>query len=114
VAGRLEGKIALITGAARGQGRAHAVRMAREGADVIAVDVCAPLPGVAYLSATLDDLKQTVREVEQLDRRIVPIIADVRDVDPLRVAVDAAVAELGRLDVVVATPASASPPPGTR
>jgi SDR family mycofactocin-dependent oxidoreductase len=102
VAGRVEGKVALITGAARGMGRAHAVRLAQEGADIVAVDVCAPLPGVAYDSATPEDLDETVRQVEKLDRRIVSARLDVRDLDPLRAAVDAAVADLGRLDIVVA------------
>jgi SDR family mycofactocin-dependent oxidoreductase len=102
VAGRVEGKVALITGAARGMGRAHAVRLAREGADIIAVDVCAPLPSVAYDSATPEDLDETVRQVEKLDRRIVSAQLDVRDLDRLRSAVDGAVADLGRLDVVVA------------
>jgi len=102
MAGRVEGKVALVTGAARGMGRAHALRLAREGADVIAVDVCGPLPGVAYDSATPADLEETVRLVEQLDRRIVTAVLDVRELAPLRAAVDDAVTELGRLDVVVA------------
>lgn len=101
MAGRVEGKVAFITGAARGQGRAHAVRLAEEGADIIAVDVCAPLP-VPYDSATPEDLQETVRQVEALDRRIISAIVDVRDLPALREAVDNAVAELGRLDVVVA------------
>ncbi|WP_214403584.1 mycofactocin-coupled SDR family oxidoreductase [Pseudonocardia lacus] len=102
MAGRVQGKVALITGAARGQGRAHAVRLAREGADVIAVDVAAPLPSVAYESATPEELAETAAMVEKLDRRIVTARVDVRDLDALRAAVDDGVAELGRLDVVVA------------
>jgi len=102
VAGRVQGKVALITGAARGQGRAHAVRLAQEGADVIALDVAAPLPSVAYESATPEDLAETAALVEKLDRRIVTARVDVRDLDALRSAVDDGVAELGRLDVVVA------------
>jgi SDR family mycofactocin-dependent oxidoreductase len=102
MAGRVEGKVALITGAARGMGRAHAVRLAQEGADVIAVDVCAPLPSVPYDSATPADLDETARQVEKLDRRIVTARLDVRDLGALREAVAAAVADLGRLDVVVA------------
>ncbi len=99
---RVAGKVALVTGAARGQGRAHAVRLASEGADVIVVDLCAPLPSVAYESATPEDLAETVRQVEKLDRRAISGIVDVRDLDKLRAVVDGAVAELGRLDVVVA------------
>lgn len=100
--GRVAGKVALITGAARGQGRAHAVRLAEEGADVIAVDVCAPLPSVAYDSATPEDLAETVAQVEKTGRRIVAAQLDVRDLEGLRTAVDDAVATLGRLDIVVA------------
>ncbi|TVZ01039.1 NAD(P)-dependent oxidoreductase [Trebonia kvetii] len=99
---RVAGKVALITGAARGQGRAHAVRLAEEGADVIVVDVCAPLPSVAYDSATPEDLEETVREVEKTGRRVVSGIVDIRDFDALRAIVDSAVGELGRLDVIVA------------
>jgi SDR family mycofactocin-dependent oxidoreductase len=102
MAGRVQGKVALITGAARGQGRAHAVRLAREGADIIAVDVAAPLPSVAYDSATPQDLAETAELVEKLDRRIVTARVDVRDLAALTGAVDEAVGELGRLDVVVA------------
>ncbi|OLT14690.1 3-ketoacyl-ACP reductase [Pseudonocardia sp. CNS-139] len=109
--GRVAGKVALITGAARGQGRAHAVRLAQEGADVIAVDVCAPLPSVAYDSATPEDLEETVRLVEKLDRRIVSAQLDVRDLDALRTAVDGAVADLGRLDIVVANAGICVPAP---
>lgn len=102
MAGRVEGKVALITGAARGMGRAHAIRLAREGADIVAVDVCAPLPSVAYDSATPADLDETARQVEKLDRRVITAQLDVRDLAALRAAVDAAVADLGRLDIVVA------------
>ena len=111
MAGRVEGKVALITGAARGMGRAHAVRLAEEGADIVAVDVCAPLPGVAYDSATPEDLDETVRLVEKLGRRIVAARLDVRDLDALRSAVDSAVAGLGRLDVVVANAGICIPRP---
>ncbi|SEF16441.1 mycofactocin-coupled SDR family oxidoreductase [Jiangella alba] len=100
--GRVEGKVAFITGAARGQGRSHAVRLAQEGADVIAIDLCGPVPGIGYPPATPEDLEQTVKDVEALDRRIVARQADVRDRDALKAAIDEGVAELGRLDVVVA------------
>lgn len=101
--GRLSGKVALITGAARGQGRAEAVRLADEGADVIAIDVAGPVTEyVGYPAATREDLKRTVELVEEKDRRVVAAEADVRDFAALKDAVDSGVAELGRLDVVVA------------
>jgi SDR family mycofactocin-dependent oxidoreductase len=100
--GRVQGKVAFITGAARGQGRSHAVRLAEEGADIIAVDLCHDLPTVGYPLATLDDLKETARLVEQHDRRIVTVEADVRERAQLIAALDRGIAELGRLDIVVA------------
>lgn len=100
--GRVAGKVAFITGAARGQGRSHALRLAQEGADIIAVDLCEPIDTVDYPMATEDDLAETVRLVEALDRRIVARKADVRDTESLKAAVDAGVAELGRLDIVSA------------
>ncbi|MCU1446103.1 mycofactocin-coupled SDR family oxidoreductase [Cryobacterium sp.] len=100
--GRVEGKVAFITGAARGQGRSHALRLAQEGADIIAVDICEDVEGTVYAGATEADLAETVRQVEALDRRIVAIKADVRDFDGLRKAVDDGVAQLGRLDIVSA------------
>jgi SDR family mycofactocin-dependent oxidoreductase len=99
---RVAGKVALITGAARGQGRAHALRLAGEGADVIVVDVCAPLPSVAYDSATPEDLEETVRQVEKTGRRVISAVADIRDLAALRAIVDDAAGQLGRLDVIVA------------
>lgn len=103
MAGRVEGKVALVTGAGRGQGRAHCVRLAEEGADVVAVDICGPLsPAIRYDMATLDDLKQTAKLVEATGRRCVIAVADVRDIGQVRAAVDAGVSELGRLNVVVA------------
>ena len=92
--GRVEGKVAFITGAGRGQGRSHAVRLAREGADIIAVDICHDIEG-ALPMATPEDLAETVKLVEALDRRIVAAQADVRDFDALKAAVNAGVAELG-------------------
>jgi SDR family mycofactocin-dependent oxidoreductase len=102
VAGKLEGKVAFITGAARGQGRSHAIRLAAEGANIIAVDLCAQIDSVAYPMATPDDLAETVKEVEALDRRIVARQADVRDEAGLRAAFEAGVAELGPVDIVLA------------
>jgi (+)-trans-carveol dehydrogenase len=102
MAGRVEGKVAFITGAARGQGRSHAVRLAEEGADIIAVDICAQLDSVPYPMSTPDDLAQTIKEVEALDRRIVAAEVDVRDYDSLKAALDDGVAQLGRLDIVSA------------
>jgi SDR family mycofactocin-dependent oxidoreductase len=99
---RQQGKVAFVTGAARGQGRAHAVRLAGEGADVLALDLAGPLPGVPYESATADDLAETARQVEALDRRVLTHQGDVRDLDDMKAFVDAGVTELGRLDVVVA------------
>jgi SDR family mycofactocin-dependent oxidoreductase len=106
--GKLDGKVALITGAARGQGRSHALRLAQEGADVIAVDRCADVPTVGYPMATEEDLAETVRQVEALDRRVVSRVADVRDTAALTAAVDEGVAELGRLDIVLANAGIAS------
>jgi (+)-trans-carveol dehydrogenase/(-)-trans-carveol dehydrogenase len=100
--GRVEGKVAFITGAARGQGRSHAIRLAQEGADIIAVDICEDVDGIPYGGATEEDLAQTVKEVESLDRRIVATKADVRDYVALKQALDEGVAELGRLDIVSA------------
>ena len=103
MAGRVEGKVAFITGAARSQGRSHALRLAQEGADVIAVDICAPVESIQmYPPATEEDLAETVRQVEALDRRIIATKADVRDPAALRAAVDDGVAQLGRLDIVLA------------
>lgn len=102
MAGRVEGKVVLITGAARGQGRSHAIRLAEEGADVIAVDACADVDTVDYPMASADDLATTAKHVEALGRRVVTQQADVRDLAGLTAAVDRGVAELGHLDVVVA------------
>jgi (+)-trans-carveol dehydrogenase len=102
VAGRVAGKVAFITGAARGQGRSHAIRLAQEGADIIAVDVCADIEGIPYAGATEQDLAETVSQVEALDRRIVAARADVRDYDALAAALADGVAQLGRLDIVSA------------
>jgi (+)-trans-carveol dehydrogenase len=94
--------VAFITGAARGQGRSHAVRLAEEGADIVAVDICAQVDSVEYPMATPEDLERTVAQVEALDRRIIAAEADVRDYVQLAKVLDDAVAQLGRLDIVCA------------
>nr|WP_090277154.1 mycofactocin-coupled SDR family oxidoreductase [Mycolicibacterium komanii]CRL71165.1 short-chain dehydrogenase/reductase SDR [Mycolicibacterium komanii] len=101
--GRVEGKVAFVTGAARGQGRSHAVRLAQEGADIIAVDVCKQISSNDDIPwATPDDLAETADLVKNLNRRIVTAEVDVRDYDALKAVVDGGVEQLGRLDVVVA------------
>lgn len=100
--GRVDGKKALVTGAARGQGRHEAVRLAEEGADVILIDICADIPGVGYPMATPEDLDETVRLVEKFEQRAIPAVVDVRDRPALQEAIGSAVETLGGLDVVVA------------
>jgi SDR family mycofactocin-dependent oxidoreductase len=102
MAGRLAGKVAFITGAARGQGRSHAVKLAEEGADIIAVDICGQIDSVPYPLATPEDLAETAKQVEALDRRIFPTQADVRDADALKAAFGAGIAEIGPVDIVIA------------
>lgn len=99
---RLEGKVAFITGAARGQGRSHAVRFAQEGADIIAIDVCKELGMAPYAMPTPDDLAETADLVKAQGRRIVTAEVDVRDFDAMKDVVDSGVEQLGRLDVIVA------------
>ena len=102
MAEQFDGKVAFITGAARGQGRAHAVRFAEEGADIIAVDLCDQIDTVAYPMATPEDLDETVNLVEKTGRRIVAEHADVRDLERLKAVVAKGVAEFGRIDFVLA------------
>ncbi|MGY3555461.1 mycofactocin-coupled SDR family oxidoreductase [Williamsia sp. R60] len=102
MAGSLEGRVAFITGVARGQGRAHAVRLAREGVDIIGVDICENYPHMTYPNASEADLAETVELVEKLDRRIVARKADVRDYDQLKAAFDEGIAEFGRVDIIIA------------
>jgi (+)-trans-carveol dehydrogenase len=103
MAGRVEGKVAFITGAARGQGRSHAVRLAEEGADIIAIDVCKPVTAPGGIPpSTPEDLTETADLVKSLNRRIVTAEVDVRDYDALKAAVDSGVEQLGRLDIIVA------------
>lgn len=101
MAGQFDGKVAFITGAARGQGRSHAVRFAEEGADIIAVDICDQIASVAYPMAVPEDLDETVNLVEKTGRRIVAEHADVRDFERLKAIVAKGVAELGRIDFVL-------------
>jgi SDR family mycofactocin-dependent oxidoreductase len=100
--GKLDGKVAFITGAGRGQGRSHAVQLASEGADIIAVDICEDIPTVNYEMASAEDLAQTVKEVEALGRGIVAVKADVRIKESLRAALDQGLARFGRVDIVCA------------
>lgn len=100
--GRLDGKVVFITGVARGQGRSHAIRFAEEGADIIGIDVVEPIAGSTSPAATQAEMDETVAAVEALDRRIIATKADVRDLGQIKAAVDAGVAQLGRLDVVIA------------
>ncbi|MCD2197749.1 mycofactocin-coupled SDR family oxidoreductase [Actinomycetospora endophytica] len=99
--GRLEGKVAFITGAARGQGRSHAVRMAEEGASIIALDICDQIPSVFYPMATKADLDETVAQVEAVGGRIVASVADVRDKASIQSAYDTGIAEFGHVDTVL-------------
>ncbi|MEV0688482.1 mycofactocin-coupled SDR family oxidoreductase [Nocardia sp. NPDC050378] len=103
--GKLDGKVAFITGAARGQGRSHAIRLAQEGADIIAVDTAQQVETVPYHTASAADLRETVAAVEALGRRIIASDVDVRDLSGLRKAADDGAAELGRIDIVVANAA---------
>lgn len=100
--GALDGQVAVITGAARGQGRSHAVALAREGAAVIAIDICAQIPSVEYPMATPDDLAETVTQVRGFGGRIVAAHADVRDLDALRTVIADAESQLGSVDIIIA------------
>jgi SDR family mycofactocin-dependent oxidoreductase len=100
--GRVQGKVAFVTGAARGQGRSHAVRLAEEGADVIAVDLCEDISTIGYPMATPEDLEETAALIEKTGRRAVTAKADVRDANQLKTALEDGIAQLGGLDIVVA------------
>jgi SDR family mycofactocin-dependent oxidoreductase len=102
MAGRVEGKVAFITGAARGQGRAHAVRLASEGADIIGLDICAQVDTVDYAMSTPDDLQETIELVEKQGRRMITKIGDVRDVDALRSLYEQGLEAFGHIDLVLA------------
>lgn len=100
--GTLDGQVAFITGAARGQGRSHALRLAADGADIVALDICAQIASVPYDLATKDDLYETVKQVNNLDRQAIAVIGDVRDYDGLASAVSQGLSAFGRLDIVLA------------
>ena len=99
--GRVQGKVAFVTGAARGQGRSHAVRLAEEGADIIAVDRCEDFETIGYPMATPEDLEETAQFVEKTGQRVVTAKVDVADAGQLKTALENGIAELGRLDIVV-------------
>jgi (+)-trans-carveol dehydrogenase len=103
--GRFDGKVVFITGIARGQGRSHALKFAEEGADIVGLDACAPMPAAGYAMPTLDDLDETISMVEALGRRIVARQCDIRDADGIEAVVTAGVEDLGRLDVCVSSAA---------
>lgn len=100
--GRVDGKVAFITGAARGQGRSHAIRLAEEGADIIAVDICEDVASAAYPMGTADELAETAKHVEAAGARVIAFTADVRDQEALNRAATDGASELGKIDVVVA------------
>jgi NAD(P)-dependent dehydrogenase (short-subunit alcohol dehydrogenase family) len=100
--GRVQGKVAFVTGAARGQGRSHAVRLAEEGADIIAVDLCQDIPTIGYSMAKPEDLEETAKLVEKTGRGAVTAQADVREASQLRAALERGIAEFGKVDIVVA------------
>lgn len=100
--GSLDGKVAFITGAGRGQGRAHAVRLATDGADIVALDICHDIDSIDYPNASPEDLDETVKLVEKEGRRIVARQADVRDADAVDKVVADGLGEFGRLDIVIA------------
>ena len=99
---RGEGRVAFITGAARGQGRSHALKLAAEGADIIAVDICLNIDSARYDLGTAEELHDTAKQIEALDRCVVTAQADVRDADALRTAFERGVAELGPVSIVLA------------
>jgi SDR family mycofactocin-dependent oxidoreductase len=109
--GRLSGKTALITGGARGQGRSHAVTFAREGADIITCDVVSQVATVPYPMSVPDDLDETVKLVEERDRRCVAMQADVRDTAQLKAVVERGIAEFGKIDILVANAGIVAPVP---
>jgi (+)-trans-carveol dehydrogenase len=106
--GRVAGKVALVTGGARGQGRSHALRLAQEGADIVVLDACAPISTASYAMPTPDDLRQTAKDIEALDRRVLAREVDIRDQDGLDRTVAEAIDEFGGIDIVCANAAIVS------
>ena len=100
--GELDNTVAVITGAARGQGRSHAVALAKQGADIIAVDICADIDAIPYPLATKSDLDATAQLVRDAGRKVVPVVADVRDLAALEAGVQAGIDDLGDIDIVIA------------
>ncbi|HXO56273.1 MAG TPA: SDR family NAD(P)-dependent oxidoreductase, partial [Mycobacterium sp.] len=100
--GELDNTVAVITGAARGQGRSHAVALAKQGADIIAVDICADIDAIPYPLATKSDLDKTAQLVRDAGRKVVPVVADVRDLAALEAGVQAGIEDLGDIDIVIA------------
>jgi len=100
--GKLDGKVAVITGGARGQGRSHAVTLAREGADIVVCDIAAQIASVPFPMGTIEQLQETVQLVEDLDRRCVAVQADVRDAAQVKAVVDRALSEFGKVDILLA------------
>src|SRR6476619_3866236 len=100
--GELDGVVAVITGAARGQGRSDALGLAEQGADIIAVDICADIDAIPYPLGTRSDLDKTVRRIEAMGRNVVPVVADVRDLTQLEAGVQAGIDGLGEIDIVIA------------
>jgi SDR family mycofactocin-dependent oxidoreductase len=108
IVGQLDGRVAFITGVARGQGRSHALRLASEGANIIGVDICADIPSNNYPMATRAELDETIALVEEVGGKMLGTVADVRDYHGLKAAVDAGVDQFGRLDIVLANAGIAS------
>ncbi|WP_297600489.1 mycofactocin-coupled SDR family oxidoreductase [Mycobacterium sp.] len=100
--GSLDGKVAFITGVARGQGRSHAIRLAREGANIIGIDICADIPANGYPMASREELDETIARVEEAGGKMLGTVADVRDFERVKAAMDAGVEHFGRLDIVLA------------
>lgn len=100
--GSIDGKVAFITGVARGQGRSHAIRLAREGANIIGIDICADIPANGYPMASREELDETIARVEEAGGKMLGTVADVRDFEQVKAAMDAGVEQFGRLDIVLA------------
>ena len=97
--GSIDGKVAFITGVARGQGRSHAIRLAREGANIIGIDICADIPANGYPMASREELDETIARVEEAGGKMLGTVADVRDFEQVKAAMDAGVEQFGRLEI---------------